>query len=64
MLKSIQYRFRTNKSTSHAVMELIEEISNAKDGKNHIIGVFIDPRKAFVTVDHAILIKTFNYYHK
>ena len=48
-------------STSHAVMELIEEISNAKHSKNHAIGVFIDLRKAFDTVDHGILIKK-NYY--
>ena len=48
-------------STSHAVMELIEEISNAKDSKNHAIGVFIDLRKVFDTVDHGILIKK-NYY--
>ena len=34
-------------STSHAVMELIEEISNATDNKKHAIGVFIDLKKAF-----------------
>ena len=32
-------------STSHAVMELIEEISNATDNKKHAIGVFIDLKK-------------------
>ena len=38
-------------------MELIEEITNATDNKKHAIGVFIDLKKAFDTVDHGILIK-------
>ena len=49
-------------STSHALMELIENISNAKVSKNHAIGVFIDQIKAFNTVDHGTLIKKLNYY--
>ena len=44
-------------STSLAVMELIEEITNATDNKKHAIGVFIDLKIAFDTVDHGILIK-------
>ena len=57
ILSSSQYGFRTNLSTSLAVMELIEEITNATDNKKHAIGVFIDLKKAFDTVDHRILIK-------
>ena len=34
-------------------MELIEEITNATDNKKHAIGVFIDLKKAFDTVDHG-----------
>ena len=49
-------------STSHAVKDLIEEISNATDNKKHAIGVFIDLKKAFDTVDHEILIKKLNFY--
>ena len=39
-------------------MELIEEnlITNARDNKKHAIGVFIDPKKAFDTVDHGMLL--------
>ena len=47
---------------AYAVMELIEEISNAMDSKTHAIGEFIDLKKAFDTVDHRILIKKLNYY--
>ena len=43
-------------------MELIQEISNATDNKKHAIGVFIDLKKAFDTVDHEILIKKLNFY--
>ena len=49
-------------STSHAVMELIQKISNATDNKKHAVGVFIDLKKAFDTVDHEILIKKLNFY--
>ena len=56
ILSSSQYGFRTKLSTSLAVMELIEEITNATDNKKHAIGVFIDLKKAFDTVDHEILI--------
>ena len=62
ILSSSQYGFRTNLSTSLAVMELIEEITNATDNKKHAIGVFIDLKKAFDTVDHRILIKKLEHY--
>ena len=39
-----QYGFRTNMST-HAVMELTEEISDAKDSKQFAVGVFIDLKR-------------------
>ena len=61
ILNSSQYCFRKAMSTSHAVMELIEDISNATDNKKHATGVFIDLKKAFDTVDHEILIKKFNF---
>ena len=55
ILSSSQYGFRTKLSTSLAVMELIEEITNATDNKKHAIGVFIDLKKEFDTVDHEII---------
>ena len=62
ILNSSQFGFHKAMSTSHAVMELIEEISNATDHKKHATGVFIDLKKAFNTVDHEILIKKLNFY--
>ena len=46
-------------STSHAIMELIEEILNATDNKKHAIDVF---KKAFDTEDQQIFIKKINFY--
>ena len=48
---------RSNRSTSLALIEYIEEISNSIDNKNVTIGVSIDLKKAFDTIDHGILIK-------
>ena len=62
ILSSSQYGFCTNLSTSLAMMELIEEITNPTDNKKHAIGVFIDLKKAFDTVDHRILIKKLEHY--
>ena len=43
-------------STSMAIMDLVEEIRNAMDKGKLTIGVFIDLKKAFDTVDHRILV--------
>ena len=51
-------------STSLAIIELVEEITNSLD--NHeatvTVGVFIDLKKAFDTVDHSILIEKLYHY--
>ena len=53
-----QYGFRRNMSTSiMAIMELVENITNAMDNGKFTIDVFIDLKKAFDTVDHSILVK-------
>ena len=57
-----QYGFRPNFSTSHALMELIEEITMAKDNNLKTIGVFIDLKKAFDTLNHNILLNKLEFY--
>lgn len=57
-----QYGFRVNRSTGLALTEVVNTILNAIDNKKHCIGVFIDLKKAFDTVDHTLLIKKFKYY--
>ena len=57
ILYKSQYGFRKNMSTSLAIMELVEEITTSIDDCKSTIGVFIDLKKAFDTVDHSILVK-------
>ena len=57
-----QFGFQKNQSTSLAVMELIEEITNNTEQKRVTAGIFIDLKKAFDTVNHAILIKKVEHY--
>ena len=57
-----QYGFRKNMSTSMAIMELVENITNAMDNGKFTIGVFIDLKKAFDTVDHNILVTKLDHY--
>ena len=62
ILSNTQYGFRENMSTSLALMELIEDITQSLDERKHTIGVFIDLKKAFDTIDHKILLKKLYYY--
>ena len=45
ILSTSQYGFRTNMSTSHALIDLVEEISTSLDKKKYPLGVFIDLKK-------------------
>ena len=61
LLTYCQYGFRKNRSTSLALMELTEEISTAINNKQITIGVNIDLKKAFDTINHDLLLKIWNY---
>ena len=49
-------------STSMAIMQLVENITNAMDNGKFTIGVSIDLKKAFDTVDHSILVTKLDHY--
>ena len=51
-----QYGFRRGHSTYMAILDMVENIRQAWEDGEHCLGVFIDFRKAFDTVDHSILI--------
>ena len=57
-----QYGFRAHHSTSMALLDLYNKISYAIDDKKYAIGVFIDLKKAFDTIDHSILSKKLHHY--
>ena len=57
-----QYGFRKARSTSMAITQLIEDITNANEEKKFTAGVFIDLKKAFDTIDHSLLLKKLDHY--
>ena len=62
ILNENQYGFRENRSTSHALIETVEDITRSLDNKCSTIGVFIDLKKAFDTIDHTILFSKLEHY--
>ena len=52
-----QVGFRLKHSTQHAVISLVNNITNSLDSSDIVIGVFLDLKKAFDIVDHTILLK-------
>ena len=57
-----QFVFRKNHSTSHAIITLVERVTKALDTGKYVVGVFLDFKKAFDTVDHAILLRKLKCY--
>ncbi|XDV36142.1 hypothetical protein PO909_005986 [Leuciscus waleckii] len=67
ILSDSQYGFRSNHSTATAIMELIEEITNAIDKKHYLVSIFVDlkKRRAFVNHSHLILkLSSYNMSHQ
>ena len=52
-----QFGFQEGHSTEHAIIQLIDQINNCFEKNHFTLGISINLRKAFDTVDHAILIK-------
>ena len=52
IIYSLQFRFRQQYSTSHALINITENIRKALDDGNVGYGVFVDLQRAFDTVDH------------
>jgi len=55
-MNDYQFGFRAHRSTTMAVVKMVENISQSVDKKLHTIGVFLDLQKAFDTIDHRILL--------
>ena len=57
-----QFGFRNNHSTYMALLIMLENMRNALDNGECAIGIFLDFKKAFDTVNHDILLtKLYNY---
>ena len=62
ILSGNQYGFRTKHSSSLALIELLENLSTSIDSKNITVGVFIDLKKTFDTIDNSLLIRKLEFY--
>ena len=57
-----KFGFQKEHSNEHAILQLVDQISNSFEKNLFTLGVFIDLSKTFDTVDHDILIcKLKNY---
>ena len=57
ILYGYQFGFRKGHSTQQAIITLVNKIISCLDNGDMVIGVFLDLKKAFDTVDHKILLK-------
>ena len=57
-----QFGFRKGFSTDMALITAIDHITEALDNKKHAIGLFLDLRKAFDTVNKEILLNKLHHY--
>ena len=62
IISACQYGFQENKSTNDALADLCNHLQNQKAINKTTCGIFIDLKKAFDTVDHAILKKKLYHY--
>ena len=57
IIYNLQFGFRQQHSTSHALIDITENVRKALDGGNISCGVFVNLQKAFDTEDHQILLQ-------
>ena len=62
LLPNLQFGFRQQYPTSYALINISHNIKKALDDGNIDCGVFVDLQKAFVIVDHQILLANVNPY--
>ena len=60
-LTNSQYGFRNNSITSHARIDLHEQLAKSTDDKLSTIGVCVDT-KVFDTIDHTLLLQKMHRY--
>ena len=64
MLYPLQFGFREKCSITHALISIMESIRQSIDNNEFGCGIFIDLKKAFDIVNHAVLLTKLNHYGK
>ena len=62
IIYDLQFAFRQTFSTFRALINLTENIRQALEEGYIGCGIFVDLQKAFVTLDHEILLSKLDYY--
>ena len=62
ILNKFQFGFRNMHSTFMALITLLDNLRNALDSGNSAVGIFLDFKKTFDTVNHRILPGKLNCY--
>ena len=62
IIASEQFGFTTNSSTELAITTIYDNFIENLDKNQHTCAIFLDIKKAFDTIDHAILLKKLNHY--
>ena len=62
IINNSQFGFRKNSSPLHAIVSTTEYIIKNLDEGKHVVGVFLDLRKAFDVIDHKILLSKLRHY--
>ena len=60
-LNVYQYDFLKNSSTLSAATDFINFINTKLDGREYVLVVYIDLKKAFDVVDHELLLNKLNF---
>ena len=62
LIYNLQFGFWQKQSTSQVLIHLTDKVREKRDIRKYGCRIFVNFRKAFDTVDHAILLQKLNYY--
>ena len=60
LLFNFQFGFRKGYSTEYAILETVEKLKSGVDDQKITCGIFLDFPKAFDTINHILLDKSYN----